>query len=527
MSAAAATFDESDERIDLRKLLVVFSVMLAVLLEIIDTSIVNTALPSMMSSLGATLAEIDWVITGYIISNVIVIPLTGWLALTFGRKRYFTASILLFTFASLMCGLSSSSTALVVWRVIQGLGGGALLSTTQAIMVETFPARQQGTGQAIFGLGAMLGPSLGPTLGGWITDNYSWHWIFLINVPLGLLAAFLCASTLRDNPLLSAKKGAGVDWWGIAFLIIGVGSLQTVLERGHKDDWFDSRLITCLTVSAAVGIVAFIVRELMAEHPVVDLRVLRRKPLAVGCALGVLMGVGLYGSIFLLPVYTQQLLGWTAWQSGVAVLPSTVMTAVMMGVTGRVVWHLGPRNIFVVGMILMPLTMWQMSQWSLSSGWDDLAWPQMMRGFTMALLFIPLSTVGLRSLPSADLAKGSGMYNLFRMLGGSFGVAILSTILDRRADAHLSALAGNVGPFDGPTIARLSALSDRFVDHGLDPSQAYMAAQIALDRALHANAMMQAFYDCYFFIGMLFVITLPAAFLLARHAPGKHTPILD
>jgi DHA2 family multidrug resistance protein len=509
------------ERLGLRQLLIVFSVMLAVLLEIIDTSIVNTALPAMMSSLGATLDEIDWVITGYIISNVVVIPLTGWLASRFGRKRYFTTSILVFTAASLACGLSGSANALVFWRVVQGLGGGALLATSQAIMVETFPARQQGTGQAIFGVGAMIGPSLGPTLGGWITDNYSWHWIFLINVPLGLLAAALCASTLRDPPSLRARRSAGVDWPGIALLVVGVGCLQTVLERGHKDDWFESPHILWLSIAAAVGSLCFVARELSAEHPVVDLRVLRRPALAVGCALGVLMGIGLYGSIFLFPVYTQSLLHWTAWRSGQAVLPSSVTTAVMMVVCGRLIWRVGPRAMLGAGMAVMIVALWNMSRWTLDAGWDQLFWPQVLRGLAMGLMFVPVSVATLRSLPPAEVPQGAGLYNLFRQLGGSFGVAGITTLLDRRADVHRFQLSEHVGVLDPAAAHQLDTLRQSFSGRGLGAAAADHAAAAVLGGRVDAYASLHAFQDAYLYIAALFVLGLPLLWFVARDAPGK------
>jgi DHA2 family multidrug resistance protein len=515
----AAQAPAPEERLDVRKLLIVFSVMLAVLLEIIDTSIVNTALPSMMGNLGATLDEIDWVITGYIISNVVVIPLTGWLAATFGRKRYFVTSILLFTFASLMCGLAQSADALVFWRVVQGLGGGALLSTSQAIMIETFPARQQGTGQAIFGVGAMIGPSLGPTLGGWLTDNYSWHWIFLINVPLGLLAAFLCATTLQ-KPVVVPKRADRVDWAGIALLIVGVGALQTILERGHKDDWFESRTIVWLTAAAVVGLLAFLVRELTTRHPVVDLRVLRHRALAVGSALGLLMSVGLYGSIFLLPVYTQQLLGWTAWDSGLAVLPSSVMTAVMMIMAGRLIYKFGPRALLATGMIVMVIGLFQMSRWTLHSTYDHLFWPQVMRGLAMGLMFVPVSLATLRSLPPADLAQGAGIYNLFRQLGGSFGVALLTTVLDRRAEVHRFQLAEHAGRLDPIAAQQLKEAAAGLMGRGLDPHAAERAAAAMIDGQVNAAASLHAFQDAYFYLAVLFILGLPLVLLVARTVPG-------
>src|SRR5512134_3041877 len=495
--------------------------MLAVLLEIIDTSIVNTALPAMMSNLGATLDEIDWVITGYIISNVVVIPLTGWLASRFGRKRYFTVSILVFTGASLACGLADSVEALVVWRVVQGLGGGALLATSQAIMVETFPARQQGTGQAIFGVGAMIGPSLGPTLGGWITDNYSWHWIFLINVPLGLLAAALCASTLRDPPDLRARRAGAADWPGIALLVVGIGCLQTVLERGHKEDWFESPHILWLSVAAAIGSACFVARELTAEHPAVDLRVLRRPALAVGCAIGVLMGVGLYGSIFLFPVYTQSLLHWTAWQSGQAVLPSSLTTAVMMVVAGRLIWSVGPRAMLGAGMLVMIAALWNMSRWTLDAGWDQLFWPQVLRGLAMGLMFVPVSVATLRALPPAEVPQGAGLYNLFRQLGGSFGVAVLTTLLDRRADVHRFQLSEHVGLLDPAAALQMDALQRSFALRGLGGGGAERAAAAVLDGRVGAHASLHAFQDAYLWIAALFVLALPLLYFVAREAPGK------
>jgi DHA2 family multidrug resistance protein len=523
--AAGSLASEEDYRLDLRRILIVVSVMLGVLLEIIDTSIVNVALPSMMGNLGATLDEIDWVITGYIISNVTVIPMTGWMAARFGRKRYFTTSILVFTAASLFCGTSTSVSELVLWRVVQGLGGGALLATAQAILVESFPPSKQGVGQAIFGVGAMIGPSLGPTLGGWLTDNYSWHWIFLINVPLGLVAASLCATQLTDPDYLKDQRRTRVDWAGIALLVAGVGSLQTVLERGNREDWFASPLITALAATAAVALVALVWRELTTDQPIIDLRVLKRRPLWTGCGLGMLMGVGLYGSIFLFPVYTQSLLRWSAWDSGLAILPSSIATALVMSVVGRLIWNVGPRAILAVGMGVMVFALVGMSHWTLASGWDQLLTPQILRGIAMGGMFVPLSTATLRSLPPREVAQGAGLYNLFRQLGGSFGIAILTTVLDHRAQVHRTGLAPHLGPLDPVASHTLDALTRGLLQRGLDPHSARTAAAAALDRMLDAQASLQAFQDAYLGMAILFACALPLVFGVARHAPGKHAPI--
>jgi len=516
---------EDEYRLDLRRFLIVISVMLAVVLEIIDTSIVNVALPSMMGNLGASLDEADWVITGYIVSNVIVIPMTSWLAGRFGRKRYFTTSILLFTFASLMCGLSSSVQELVAWRIVQGLGGGALLATAQTILIESFPPSKQGVGQAIFGVGAMIGPSLGPTLGGWLTDALSWHWIFFVNVPLGLLAAALCATQLEDPPHLQRSRGAPVDWPGMALLAVGVGSLQTLLERGNREDWFASTQIQLLALCAVAGIAGLVYRELTTDDPVIDLRVLRRRPLAIGCMLGTLMGIGLYGSIFLFPVFSQSLLSWSAWDSGLAILPSSLATACVMAVLGRLVWRIGPRIPFVFGMFVMLFALVGMSRWTLASGWDQILGPQILRGLAMGCMFVPLSMATLRSLPGPEVAKGAGLYNLFRQLGGSLGIAILTTVLDQRADLHRVGLAARVGPLDPTTAHTLASISRGLELRGADPETARSTATAVLGHFVDAQATAEAFSDAYAFIGVLFLLMLPLGFMIARHAPGKNAVI--
>jgi MFS transporter, DHA2 family, multidrug resistance protein len=515
---APAAVAEEDFRLDLPTLMVVFAVMLATVLEIIDTSIVNVALPDMMGNLGATIDEIGWVVTGYIISNVIVIPMTNWLATRFGRKRYLTSSILLFTAASVLCGNATSLGELVFFRVLQGLGGGALLATSQSVMIESFPPSKQGLGQAIFGVGAMIGPSLGPTLGGWIVDNLSWPWIFYINLPLGLLAATLCAVYLRDPAHLRGRR-LRVDVAGIALLVVAVGALQTVLERGHRLDWFESPLVVTLSVVAAVAVVLFVVRELTAAEPVVDLRVLRHAKLATGCALGAVMGVGLYGSIFLFPVFSQNLLGWTAWDSGMAVLPSSIATACTMLVVGRLVWRIGPRPIFAVGMAVFLVSLGGMMQWTALTGWGDVLWPQIGRGVAMGAMFVPLSTSTLRSLPPTEVQKGAGLYNLFRQLGGSFGIAVLGTLLDQRSQVHRAHLTEQVSPLAPLARAQLGRLHELFVQRGFDATSALDAAHRALSARLDMQSTALAFEDAYKFIAAVCLLSLPLIVFLGRGAP--------
>lgn len=512
---------EEDYRLDFHRLVIVFSVMLAVLLEIIDTSIINVAVPTMMGNLGATLDEIDWVVTSYIVAIVIVLPMTGWMASRFGRKRYFIFSILAFTAASAACGASQTVDALIFWRIMQGLGGGALMATAQAILVESFPPSKQGVGQAIFGVGAMIGPALGPTLGGWLTDNYSWHWCFLINVPLGLVAATLCATYIEDPPHLVRNPKGAIDWPGIALLVVGIGALQTLLERGSKQDWFESGEIVLLAVASGVGIVGLVWHELTTDDPVVDLRVLLHRDFTIGCIFTALGGLALYGVIFLLPVYTQTLLGFTAWQSGVSSLPSALATAVMMGTLGNLIWRVGPRAPFIAGMLLMLVTLGYMSRLTLASGWNEVLIVQALRGAASGLLFVPLSAMTLRSLPGPEVVKGAGLYNLFRQLGGSFGIAALASILDHRSDVHEAELARQLSPVDPAAAAGVERLTDRLLDRGLEPEAAELAARHVLDGMLGAQAMMEAFYDAFAFIAVLFIVLFPLAILMPREMPGK------
>ncbi len=516
MSASADGAAASHPTLTATEWLMLIGVMLAVVLEILDTSIVNVALPTMMGNLGATVDEISWVVTSYIVANVIVIPMTSWLAGRFGRRNYLVGSIALFTTASFLCGNAHSLAQLVLCRVAQGLGGGALLAMGQSIMVETFPPERQGTGQAIFGLGAMLGPSLGPTLGGWITDVWSWPWIFYVNVPLGIAAALLCWSYLPEPPAGSMRRTEHVDWPGIALLVVGIAALQILLENGHREDWFDSDRIVALAFVAAFALATFVWHELRTAHPVVDLRVFRHRALVVGCTYGAAMGVGLYGSVFLFPLFTQGVLRWTAWQSGLAILPSTLTTAVVMPIAGRLVWKLGPAPLFGAGIAAFLPALWSMSGWTTQSGFWDLWWPQIGRGVAMGLMFVPLSTATLRALPPRDVLQAAGLYNLFRQTGGSLGIAVLATLIDHRGALHHAYLAEAVSPLAPATQMRLAAITTGLHLHGATVADAGTAAYAALEGILGVQAASLAFGDCYRLIFVVFLLLAPFVPLL-RH----------
>jgi DHA2 family multidrug resistance protein len=506
----------AEPRISLRQWVVVFAMMLATLLEIIDSSIVNVSLPAMRGNLGATIDEIGWVVTGYIMSNIAIIPISGWLSAYFGRRRYVVTSILIFTGASFLCGVSTSLWELVVFRVLQGLGGGALMVTSQTVLVETFPASRQGTGQAIFGMGAMLGPSLGPTLGGWITDNYSWPWIFHVNVPLGLLAALLCSLYLEEPPYQRERARGRFDGAGFALLAVGLGSLQFVLERGERLDWFDSRLIGSLAVVSALTLVAFVWRQLVIPDPIVRFSVLRHRSLQIGCLFSVGLGAALFGSIFLFPLFTQTVLGWTAWQSGLGNLPASIATMVGMFAAGRLIQRVGPRPLVTLGLCMFAGAAIACSRWTHQSSWNDMFLPMVVRGLAMGFLFVPMSTVALRSLPPADLPQASGLFNLFRHLGASICIASLATLLGQWTDVHRVQIDERVGALDRPVQERVELLEGMMASRGAEGEQAHETALRVLDRALESQAWMLAFRDGYALLAVLSLLYFPLVPLMRR-----------
>ncbi|MDB4915615.1 MAG: multidrug resistance protein [Gemmatimonadetes bacterium] len=493
------------------KYLIAIAVTLAAVLELIDTSIVNVAIPHMMGNLGATLDEISWVSTGYIIANVIVIPLSSWLSGYFGRKRYLTWSILLFVAASFFCGAATTLGGLIFWRVVQGLGGGALLSTAQSTLFEAFPPKEVGIGQAMFGVGVMVGPTIGPTLGGYIVDNLSWPWIFYINIPLGIFAAFMVYSYVQDSA--HQKKSITIDGTGILLLALCVGSLQWMLERGERFDWFDSRFVTALGVTSAVSFVLLIWRELTIEEPVIDLRVLMNRQLAAGVAMGAFLGFALYGSVFVLPVFLQGLHGFTANQTGMVILPGALASAFTMAMVGRNSARLDARVTVPIGAFLFFLSMYKLSLLTFDAGAQDLFWPLILRGFGLGLIFVPLTGATMAELKTSELAQGTGMFNLTRQLGGSLGIAISATLLSRFTAQSRALLTEHVVISDPTTLARVDGLTRALIARGANAMMAKQQALLIIDRQLQGQASVLAFSKLYLMSGIALLVSLPLLFL--------------
>ena len=437
--------------------LITITVMLGLIMAIIDATIVNVALDTIAGNLGASIDEVSWVATGYILASVITMPLNGWLTAYFGRKNFYAACLTIFTVSSFLCGTATSIWQLVFYRVIQGFGGGALQPTAQAILFETFPPAKRGAAMAIFGLGAMVGPAVGPTLGGYIVDNYSWPLIFYINLPIGVVA-FLMTLMFIPNPHFLQKPKGGVDWWGLSLLAAGLASLQYVLERGQHDDWYQSNTIWTLTIIACVALVWFIVKALRDRHPLVDLNVFRFRTFTIGNIIGFIAGFGLFGTSLVLPLFFQMVLGFTAFDTGMALLPGAIATAISMLICGRILNSMDSRLLVGVGMIIFGISTWWMGGLNQNAGYWDVFWPRVVQGLALGFLFVPLSTVTLGAVPKEELAGATGVNTLLRQLGGSFGIAILTTLLAREAAIAQSSLAAGVTQTHGYPIATLGQL---------------------------------------------------------------------
>ena len=504
--------NEPTYEVGARKWLITITVITCAIMELIDTSIVNVATRQIAGNLGATIEETAWVITAYAISNIIIIPLTGFLSNIFGRKVYFTASVILFTVSSFLCGASGSIEMLIFWRFVQGIGGGALLATAQTVLVETFPPEEVDKANGIFGAGIVMGPTLGPVLGGYLTDNFSWGWIFYVNVPIGIIATFLSWKYIKGN---KSKLVGKVDYWGIIFLILGIGGLQLVLEEGERKDWFNSNFIITFFILSFTGIVAFIIRELKAEYPVVDLKILKNRNVVVGSLLNVAFGIAIYCSVFLYPVFVQGFLGWNATRTGLLILPSSFLTGMLMGVNATLVQKgINPKILVVVG--FMAVIAYEIITYFLatptSSEWDWF-WPQIIRGFGFGFIFVPVAGLTLSGLKGNAIAQASGLSNMLRLLGGAIGIAVINTFVTRRFAIHRNDLMTNVSLYNPESNERFYGLVKGFQSQGKTIEQAQQMAAGAMEGAVSYQSAVISYAEGFLMIGLICACILPLVFL--------------
>ena len=505
------------------RVIITLTAIMCALLEIVDTTIVNVALNDMKGNLGATTTEVGWVVTAYAIGNVIVIPMTSWLSQQFGRRNYFAASIMLFTLCSFLCGNAGNIWELVVFRFIQGVGGGALLVTSQTIITESYPPEKRGMAQAIYGLGVIIGPTLGPPLGGYIVYNFAWPLIFYINIPIGVIATLLTLQFVR-SPNYGVKSAAkDVDWLGIGLLALCVGSIQYVLEKGQDDDWFSDPLITTLAVTGFFSFFFFLWRELTFRNPVVELRVLKNGNLRVGTILSFIMGFGLYSSTFVIPLYTQSTLGWTAQQAGMLMIPAAITTAIMMPFIGQMLQKGIPKQYLIaLGMFLFFVySFWGYKILSPDTGSNNFFWMLIVRGVGMGMLFIPITTLSLSTLKGKQIGQGAAFTGMMRQLGGSFGIALVTTFMARQNIVHRSALVSKLDINNPAVTNRVNAIQHSFMSKGMPSNTALNSAYQSLDYAVGKQAAVLSYMDVFLYIGIMFLICVPFVFFVKGGSPKK------
>ncbi len=515
---------EVDPEVFAHRWWILLGLIMAAGLEILDTTVVNVSLPQMAGNLGATIDEIAWVSTAYILANVIVLPMTAWLSGRFGRKRYLIGSILIFNFARFMCGLSGSLGEIVFWRLVQGAGGAALISTAQSTLVEIFPRSQIALVQSLFGLGLIVTPTLGPVVGGYITDNYSWRTVFFIHIPLAIACLTLVGLFLKDS--VHQKRVNTVDVPGILLLAAGMGSLQYVLEEGERYEWFDNAWIVRLSLVAAVSLVGFVAWELSPRNkaPVLDLRVLKDRGLSAAVVLGLVLGFGLYGGVFIYPLFAESILRFTPTATGLALLPGGIATAVAVILCGRMLSKgFDARILIVVGMFVYMGAMWMLGHLTTQSGLSDTQAGLLVRGFGLGLVFIPISTVAFAGLKGAQIAQGAALYNLMRQIGGSFGIAVLNTYIVNMTAFHRANLVGSLYAGSTNLQDRLGGLTAAFMSRGYSPEAARGVAVGFLNQTVQAQAQTMSYNNAFILLGLTFLMALPAVFIMRRARPSAST----
>jgi len=507
---------------------IALTVMLATFMEVLDTSVANVSLPHIAGNLSAGVDESTWVLTSYLVSNAIVLPLTGWLSSLFGRKRFYMTCVAIFTVSSFLCGMAPSLGFLVLFRILQGAGGGALQPISQAILVESFPKNKQGIAMAVYGMGVVVAPIIGPTLGGWITDNYSWRWIFLINIPVGMLSLLMTFLLIFDPPYLvrrSFRTGLKIDYIGLGLLSVGLGFLQVVLDKGQREDWFESNFIVWCSLLAVAGLIGALVWELTRKDPIVDLRMLKERNFFLATLTMFMLGFVLYGSTVLLPIMLQTLMGYTAMLSGLVLSPGGLLTLLILPLVGRLTQKVEARWLVIVGLLVTGASLVRMSGFNLYIDfWAALqAWTLSRLG--MAFLFIPINVMAFYFIPKEKINNATGLINLARNIGGSVGIANVTTMLARRAQFHQNVLVSHLTPLDPMFRNTIQGASAFLMQQGSNPTQALTQAQGLIYGNLLRQANMLAFVDSYWLLGYTFIAMIPLMFLLKKAKPHTAEPV--
>jgi DHA2 family multidrug resistance protein len=499
--------------------IVAVAVMFATFMEVLDTTVVNVSLPHIAGSLSASIDEATWALTSYLVANAIILPMTGWLASIFGRKRLLMASVSGFTVSSFLCGLAPNLPTLIVFRVLQGATGGAMQPLSQAVLLEAFPPRDRGKAMGFWGLGIVVAPILGPVLGGWLTDSYTWRWVFYINIPVGIASLVMTRLFVFDPPYIR-RESQRIDYWGLGLLAVGIGALQIVLDKGQEEDWFASHWIAALAIVSAVTLVWLVIHELRTDHPVVDLRVFKERSYAVGVFLMTVVGFVLYGSLVLLPIMLQTLLGYPSLQAGIAMAPRGIGSFFMMPLTGLMTGRIDPRKLLTAGLLVGGATLIWLSRLNLNAGYWDIFWPQLIQGVGMSLLFVPLTTITMDRVPRERMGNATSLFNLMRNIGGSIGIAVTGTMLSRQQQTTTNLLGSNVTPYSLASQSMFERLRAGFMASGADAVTATNRAYAALFGMVQRQASMVSFVSIFQLLGIIFVLMVPLVLIMKRPRQG-------
>jgi len=495
------------------KWIIALAVVLPTLLEVIDTSVVNVSLDHIRGSLSAGIDEATWAITAYLVSNAIIIPLTGWLSTVFGRKRYLLFSVTLFTASSFMCGSATSIAALILFRIIQGIGGGALQPISQAILLEAFPPAEYGMAMAIFGIGVMFGPIVGPVLGGWITDNWSWNWIFYINIPIGMISVLMIMLVIQDPPYLKRIREK-IDYIGLGLIVVGIGCLQVMLDKGQREDWFSSQFIMRLAIVSIVCLIAFVFWELRKKDPILNLREFKNVSFASANVIQCVAFFVLFGSIVLLPLFVQQLLGYTSFLSGMVLAPGGIATLFSMGISGILVQKVNPKAVLAAGLLVTTYSIYTMSQFNAYIDYNTIAFSRIIMGFGLGMIFVPLTSLAFSTIKKEEMGNATSIFSLLRNIAGSFGIAIMTTLLARRAQFHQFRLSEQLNPFD-PRYQL--GMNNAMAALGYKTGEATVAgAHGVIYGQLIKQSNLFSFNDAFYVATLLMLCVVPFVFLIKR-----------
>ncbi len=504
--------------------LVALAVVFATFMEVLDTTVVNVSLPHIGGSLSSTVEEATWVLTSYLVANAIILPMTGWLARWFGRKKLLMMAVVGFTISSFFCGLAPNLETLILCRVFQGLSGGTMQPLSQAIMLEAFPPEERGKAMALFGLCIVTAPILGPVVGGFLTDNYSWRWVFYINIPVGIVSVIMARLFVFD-PAYLRKRSGGVDYWGIGLLAVGMASLQIFLDKGEQEDWFASHLLTTLAVLSALAFVLFVFRELRTAHPVVHLRVFLNRTYATGVIMMTTLGFVLYGSLVLVPILLQTLLGYPSWQAGIATAPRGLGSLFFMPLVGLMLSRVGARKLLVFGLLTAAFTLFWLGQLNLQAGYWDFFWPQFLQGVALSCLFVPLTTITMGPIAREEMGNAASIFNSMRNIGASMGIAAATTLLSRHRQMYTQYLGEHIHPYSIAVTQTMNQAKASMMHHyGADPVLAARRAAALVFYGVQRQAAMLSFIDVFRILGGLFLLMLPLVLLMKSPRTERSGP---